>query len=325
MRIDRIQTFLRNFGLSASGSKLELRKRLEASLDSAFTLDDLVSYLDQVEPWGKQHVILLEAESSVASGWQDADAVRGRLAEAGVEHLLQSAEHPRLPEELTLSAIRYGDGVLEVVAVERRDYIERAEDFDPPDVRVMDGELIEYRAYRHVVTRGLLTFRWRTQTRSAALHISEGFGRYDYGSALTRFGECTQSFLDLTRFIPSDTRRAIAQLHHDEQQGVPEVRSHRVGYLSHGGRSVEATSASTTTSVVGESVVDNALADVAGAANGRMGNFFFQPKVGPTPTENPLTRECHVVILGDQSRVHFMVPSNEETIAYVLQRVRALS
>lgn len=325
LRVDRVRDFMRSAQLASSGTKADLRERLaDAVLTGAVSINALIDYLDRVEPWGRQHVIMLEAETSAAEGWRRSDGIRRRLAAAGVEDLLDRRRRQRLPEQLALTAIRAEADMIEIVAVERRDYDERAPELDRTEQRD-DGQLILLKAYRHVVTRGLLTLRWNTATRAATLHISEGHGRYNYSDAATRFGDLIAEFLDFDRFQTKDIRRAIRRLHDAEKQGVPEARSHRVGYLSHGGRSVEASSPTTTTSVVGEQVVDDALLHVAGAATGRIGNFFWLPNSGPRPTANPLARDLHVVVLARDSRVHFMVPSNEEAITYVLQRIRALS
>jgi len=325
LRVDRVREFMDGVGLPRSGTKADLRSRADDALTSgAVSIDELIDYLDRVEPWGRQHVIVLEADPSLADGWRRQDGVRRRLASAGLDALLDRRRRQRLPEELALSSIVINDGSIEIVAIERRDYEERAPESDRLE-HEDDGQLLTFKAYRHVVTRGIVALRWNTATRAAALHISEGFGRYDYGDAADRFGAMVSGFLDFDRFAAKDIRRAIRRLHEAEESGKPEARSHRVGYTSHGGRAVEATSPTPNTSVVGEQVVDDALANVAGSATGRIGNFFWLPRTGPVPTSSPIARDLHVVILGRDARVHFMVPSDEQSITYVLHRIRALS
>lgn len=325
LRMDRVRDFVRSFGFPTSGAKADLRERVREGVEQgAIPVNAMVDYLDQVEPWGRQHVILLEAEQSLAQGWRRADGIRRRLSEAGVDGLLARTRRLRLPRQLTLSSIQLRDDSITISAVERREYDERAPDLDLVDV-TEEGQLIVLKAYRHVVTRGIVALRWNPASGAAALHVSEGHGRYDYADAAARFGVLISEFLDFDRFGAKDIRRAIRRLHDDEKQGRPEARSHRVAYVSHGGRAVEATSPTPSTSVVGEQIVDDAMLNVAGAATGRAGNFYWLPLRGPVPAENPLLRDLHVVVLARESRVHFMVPSNEEAVTYVLRRIRALS
>ncbi len=327
LRVDRVRVFTDRVGLPRSGTKADLHERATAGfLDGTFSVNDLVDYLDEVEPWGRQHVILLDAEQSASAGLRRSDGIRRRAHDAGLEHLLDRRRRQVLPSELALSAIRADGEVIEIVAVERREYDVREPEYDRVEPTTA-GETIVYKAYRHVVTRGLVTLRWNTATGAAAIHISEGFGRYGYDDAAGRLAALIGDFIDLDRFENKEIGRAIAALHDAERNGTPEVRSHRVGYQSKGGRTVEATSPSTNTSVVGEQVVDNALTNVAGVSTGRIGNFFWLPGTGPTSSANPLTdrRGLHMIIIAAASRVHFMVPSDEQSVSYVLQRIRALS
>jgi hypothetical protein len=327
MRMDRVRDFMRPFGLPTSGTKADLHERVQEAVDErVIPIARLIDYLDLVEPWGRQHVLLLEAGPSLGQGWRRPDGVRRRIAEAEMEPLLDMRRRQRLPTRLALSSIDFDGESLTVTAVERRDYSERAPELDRVE-HTADGQLLELKAYRHVVTRGIIALRWNTHSGAAALHISEGFGRYDYADAAGRFGGLIHPFLDYDRFQLKDIRRAIARLHEADRRGLPEARSHRVGYLSRGGRTVEAASSTPSTSVVGEQVVDDALLNVAGAASGRSGNFYWLPRTGPTPADNPITsgRGLHIVLLARDSRVHFMVPSDEAQVTYVLRRIRALS
>jgi hypothetical protein len=89
LHVDRVRVFMDRVGLPRSGTNADLRERSEAGLlDGTFSINDLIDYLDEVEPWGRQHVILLDAERSASTGWRRIDGIRKRLAEAGVEQLL---------------------------------------------------------------------------------------------------------------------------------------------------------------------------------------------------------------------------------------------
>ena len=55
----KIQELLERVELPKSGTKPDLRKRLQEALDEGrIGIGSLVSYLDSIAPWGKQHVFL---------------------------------------------------------------------------------------------------------------------------------------------------------------------------------------------------------------------------------------------------------------------------
>jgi hypothetical protein len=126
------------------------------------------------------------------------------------------------------------------------------------------------------------------------------------------------------RFQRSDLHRLIRKLHELERAGTPEARSHRLGHRSRGGRNIEAASPTFRDSVTGEAGIDAALASIAGASTGRLGNFYWLANVEPNGNANPLPGDLHLIVVANESRVNFMVPSSREAVTYVLQRIRAL-
>lgn len=189
---------------------------------------------------------------------------------------------------------------------------------------MVDGRVIEFRAYFHVVTRGLLTLRWDLLTNTAALHITQGSSGYSYDDAEGRFARLVQPFLAFDRFQRTDLNRLIRRLHELEQAGTPEARSHRLGYQSRGGRIIEAASPTRRDSVTGEAGIDGALTTIAGESRGRLGNFYWLADASPDRNVNPLSADLHIIVVANESRVNFMVPSSREIVTYVLQRIRAL-
>src|SRR5437867_647670 len=127
LRLDRVRDFLGRKGIAKYGNRADLRERLEENLaDGTITIVDIVDFLDEVEPWSKQHVFLYDGGDGLVEGWQDDDALRARLTEANVDELLDGRLPLVLPEELTLSAITVEQGrFVTVAAVERREYRER--------------------------------------------------------------------------------------------------------------------------------------------------------------------------------------------------------
>ena len=325
LRLDRVREFLGRHELPKYGTRGNLRERLEESLAAGtITIVDLVDFLDEVEPWAKQHVFLYDGSNGLVEGWHDAGALRARLEEATVAGLLESRLPLVLPEELTLSSIRVKQArFVTIAAVERREYREREPSRDRAEVDAA-GRQIDLLAYVHVVTRGLLIFRWDLVTNTAALHITQGGRGYSYEEAEQRFAQLVQPFLALDRFERTDLHRLIRRLHELERAGTPEARSHRLGYRSRGGRTIEAASPTFRDSVTGETGIDDALTAIAGESIGRLGNFYWLAGVSPGGNPNPLPGDLHLIVVANESRVNLMVPSSQEVVTYVLQRIRAL-
>ncbi len=325
LRLDRVRDFLGRHDLPKYGNRADLRERLEENLaNGAITIVDLVDFLDEVEPWSKQHVFLYDGGDDLVEGWRNADAVRARLAAANVAALLDERLPLALPEEPTLSSVSVEQGrFVTITAVERREYRERDASRDRGEVDA-DGRVVELRAYVHVVTRGLLIFRWDLLTNTAALHITQGGSYYKYDEAEQGFARLVQPFLALDRFGHTNLHGLIRRLHELEQRGAPEARIHRLGYRSRGGRNIEAASPTFRDSVTGEAGIDEALTAIAGGSTGRLGNFYWLAGVNPNGNANPLPGDLHLIVVANDSRVNFMVPSSREAVTYVLQRIRAL-
>lgn len=324
LRLDRVRDFLSRHDLPKYGNRADLRDRLEENLaNGTFTVTDIVDFLDEVEPWSKQHVFFYDGADGLTAGWKDPDALRKRLEQADAADVLDERLPLVLPEDLTLSSIRVEDGrFVTIAAVERHEFRER--DTSRDRVEEVDGRVIELRAYVHVVTRGLVTLRWDLLTNTATLHITQGPSGYDYDDAERHFAQLIQPFLAFDRFNRTDLRRLIRRLHELEQAGTPEARSHRLGYRSRGGRIIEAASPTRRDSVTGEAGIDAALTRIAGESTGRLGNFYWLAAVAPNGNENPLTADLHLIVVANESRVNFMVPSSREIVTHVLQRIRAL-
>ena len=270
-------------------------------------------------------MFLYNGGDGLVQGWRNADALRTRLTEANVVELLDARLPLVLPEELSLSSIAVDSGgrFVTISAVERREYREREPSRDRVEVDTA-GRTVELLAYVHVVTRGLLTFRWDLVTNTAALHITQSGRGYVYEDAEQRFARLVQPFLAFDRFTRTDLQRLIGRLHELAQAGTPEARPHRLGYRSRGGISVEAASATYRDSVTGEAAIDGALATIAGASTGRLGNFYWLAGIDHGGVANPLPADLHVVVIANESRVNFTVPSSREIVTYALQRIRAL-
>ena len=325
LRSDRIRGLLVAHGIPSSGPKRTLRERLVVAIsDEAVGTEQIAAYLDQVEPWGNQHVYLYDVGDLLSSEWTDSEAVLSTLDEEGVMEFVTQPLTLTLPNELSLSAIVLGEGVVEVRAIDARRYSERLPELDKEGA--VEGLPVEYRAYAQRVSRGLLTLRWDLVNSQAALHISKGHRGYGYEEAEAEFTELVSGWLPLQgNFTRLNLRPAITELAKRERdRNEPMTRSARVGLQSAGGREIDISSASVDTGAAGEKPIDEAVEAIAKVSRGRLGNHYWLGKGSFSGYGNPLEDELHTMILARDSRIHFMTPSNEEAIAYVLGRVRSL-
>lgn len=319
---NQIEPFFREIGISPNGSKAELRNRLESRLnEGAVSYSRLIAYIDLLEPWGAQHVYLLNGpklESWLLDGWRVEASFHSLLKKNKVIRFLNNRLPLILPENLSLSSIEHRNDRLRVTAVEKRESFERDEDLDSEENS--DGDKVEYRAFRRIVTRGIISFEWQFGANIAMLQISQLPTRFTYEDAYKRFYNLIRPWLDLSMFEKIDMRPAIGYLHKTEGAKHDEIRSHGIEYISIGGRRLSGKSASSQHSLLGEQVIDNALNNVRDHGTGQSGNFFFLPS--NTGSVHTLSAEVHCLINAEQSRVNFPTDNTEEDVRYVLRRIR---
>lgn len=331
LKKSHIREFLKSAELPTSGTKAELRKRVaEALAEKKLTHERIVEYLDTMAPWGKQHVFLYNGPRSGSKPWRDPDHVLTGLKRHRLGKLFNARLPLILPDKLTLSSISHSDDRLRVTAVQRREYTERAPKYDSEgyDEKLdpTNGAHISFKAYAHYVSRTLVSFEWDLAANVAMLQITQLKQDALYEKVAGAFHSLVGGWLDIENsFGPVDIRNAIRQLHLSEGNGQAEARSHGIQYRTLRGRQLAARSPSPQDSVFGEDVIDHAMDDIATKGVGHLGNFYWLPEIQPGPVPNPLSRDIHVVIVGDKSRIMFPTPNSEEIVRYVLHRVRALS
>lgn len=326
LRKDYVQRLLASLGLPRSGIMVDLRSRLERALDEQpARVGQVIEFLDDSEPWGKQQVELMKAPVKLVQKLSTPAKLQTALQGTDVEELLNSPKLLAMPSDMELINVSFGDGVLEVRAVESRVYFERDPMLDFEE-QSAGGLEVRYRATVRRVSRGVIALRLRPSDRSAALHISQGDRSYDYSAARDTFAELISDVLDLDDLNTVDLRPAVAKLHEAEQaalQGGPPspTRAHRLAIRLATGARVEVTSSSADTAMVGDSVIDSTVALAKSSGTGQLGNVYFVDLPG-----NPLSGddEIHAIIAAAEERVYIRNPSNKETVHYILDTVRGL-
>ena len=317
-----IQDFLRRVELPRSGTKPDLRERLQEALaEGRLTYEQLVDFLDSVVPWGKQHVFLYKGPHGDQQSWKDPDYVHRHLKGHRLGKYFNARLPLILPDRLTLSSITHSDGRLRVTAIQKRDYTERAPEHDD-EKEIEDGTTVVLRAYMEHLSRTLVAFEWDLTANIAMLQITQLQRATFYEEVAKEFFALVAGWLDIGRFGPVDVRNAIKTLYHLEKSSDPETRSHGIDYRTLRGNRLSAKSPSPRDSVISEDVIDNAMTSVAKKGVGHLGNFYWLAGANGNPVPNPLKDDVHVIIVGDKSRVNFPTPNNEDVVRYVLHRVR---
>jgi hypothetical protein len=326
LRRDFINDLLRGNVPFTGRKKGELRGQLKLALkEGALNVEDVLRFLADREPAGKQHVFMYRAKASINDEWRGTEAVRQAIKEAGFGELLDAELPVAMPEELTLSSIVVEENEVEIVAVEARRYTEHVEELDEFG-EADDGTEIEWRAFAHRVARSTVRLRWNLATRTAELHITQatekGTVRNYYDEVVQRFSQQVEPFLDFDNFQPLNMHKVLHALASLEQGADPLTRSREASFESPGGSHVRARSPSRTASVYQEQVVRQALDPVDTPTSGQGGNLYW---LQDAAQDGVLDDDLHTVIIAHDARVHFMRPSSVEAIAYVLKQVRSLS
>ncbi len=319
----QISEFLSMNDLPRSGTKEELRERIEAALEAgSLTLAGIVQFLDGVIPWGKQHVYLYKGPQTPIDDWRKTDWVTNLLKQHRLKKYLNACLPLVLPDKMKVSSILHDANRLRITAIKRRDWWERDSEYDQTSTSD-DGDDLELRAFVHRVTRSLVAFEWDLVANVAILQISQLPTGFEYADVADEFFELLKGWLDRSKFTLVDLQPPIKALHALEETGAGETRSHGINYRTLQGRRFEGKSATPADPLLGEPSIDAALTAIRKTGVGRLGNFYWLPNRGPNPQANPLDAEVHVVVVGYKNRINFPTPNAEETVRHVLSRIRS--
>ncbi len=322
LKKEQIGDFYARNGLPKSGTKEQLRARIEEALgDATLSLSQVVEFLDEVIPWGKQHVYLYKGPQTPIDDWRKTDWVAKLLKQKRFGKYLNARLSLVLPEKMKVSSILHKPSRLRVTAIKRRDWWERNEDYDDKTT-TDEGDDVQLKAFVHRVTRSLVAFEWDLVANTAILQVSQLPTGHDYDDVAEEFFDLITDWLDIKMFSVVDLRPSVKKLHECEEAKKKETRSHGINYRTLEGRRIEARSASASDPLLGDGDFDAALSAVRKKGVGHLGNFYWLPSGAVAPAGNPLESEVHVIIVASKNRINFPTPNTEETVRYVLSRVR---
>jgi hypothetical protein len=100
LKKQQIGEFLADCNLPRSGTKEQLRIRIESALDDeSLALDQIVHFLDSVIPWGKQHVYLFTGPDDDISDWRKTNWVSKLLKQHRMGKFLNAQLPLVLPDK----------------------------------------------------------------------------------------------------------------------------------------------------------------------------------------------------------------------------------
>jgi hypothetical protein len=335
LNLDFIKNFCDIYDIPKRGNKPDYEKRIIENInEGVINYSNLIDFVDEIEKYGKQHVLLYEGSETILNNWNNNENVNEILKGNKLLKYRNTRLPIILPQGLALSSIEYVQNRrLEIYAVEPHYHIERIQEYDEQK-EIEEKDLnIELKAYMRNSRRGFVIFKWDLVLNKASLHIMQLPRGLTYEDMKERFKALISPWFDLNQFTQLDLKQVIKKLHELEETSNPETRSHGLGYRSIGGRSVDARSSNPEDSVLGEDFIDSAMRGIRRRSVGRIGNFYWLINTVPNNSTdedsdetiiNPLEEEIRTVIIGKENRINFTRPNKKEDLEYVLSRVRDL-
>lgn len=300
------QEFLRARELPFSGTKKQLRERLEGYLaEGRVEPEELVQLLNQIEGWGNQHLYLYKAAGRLMAPWSTEESVRKHLSALGREALLGRPRPLVLPEGIRLASIEWTPERARFVWIEKRQWEERV-----PDEDMQEDDMV-WRAYRVHVSRGIIAFDWDLMSGHAMLMIQRLPRGARYARVRDRFEEELEPLVALSQFDRVRVSRGILPI-----QESGEVRRRQVRYQTRRGGRATFTSASWSRDAFADPALDRAEEALGDETAGLLGNFYW------LPAEEKLGQELHSKIYASDQRIGLFGEHEEGDVRYVVSRVR---
>jgi hypothetical protein len=302
-RMSWVQDFLRTNDLPVSGTKDELRERIE-DLRAAETISiaDLITLLESVEGWGNQHAYLYRAGDMLLDFFSNETQVKAKLKSRRCLDLFNRAVPLVLPAVPTLTTIQWSADRIRFVWIERRPWRKRLPEQD------QKTETIEFDAFRPMMSRGMVSFSCDLTSGHAELLIQRLPSGENYAAEKTKFQNLLAQFFDVAQLTPVLVARAIKKFDDDQK-----VRKRACQFSTLLGSGVSYTSRSPQEDVYNDPSIKKAHAALGKNMAGRLGNFY-----SPMGDES----EAHFKLYGKDQRVGIFGELTEGEVRDVLASIR---
>ncbi|MDP9194359.1 MAG: hypothetical protein M3P06_21895 [Acidobacteriota bacterium] len=165
-----VKELLRRKNIRIGVNKDDFERHLSEAIESGqLTLDDVQTWLNEVEGWGNQHVYLYNISSTLRRDLT-LPKIRQRVHEAGFDGVWDAPTVMAFPDTPQLTSISFKDSVLRLVWQETSPGWVPVPEKNYTEVEGLDT--YEYRAWRKVEWRAVTRFEAHVDTGLAALFIA---------------------------------------------------------------------------------------------------------------------------------------------------------
>lgn len=321
LRSDLIREFLSTNEIAPLGqTKGETLARAVSALEGGeVPWDRLVAYLDTVEPYGKQHVVLYDTEAPL-DDWTE-EAVSDLVEESGLADIRDNPQPLAAPDEMQLSSISLGANFLEVYAIARRVLRQRRLDLDNT---LAPDPSIEAVVYELVPIRSWVRLQVNLSHGRASIHMSQLDRKADYRALLDDFTGLVSSWFPVDALRPIDLAKAVKSLHEAWESGEKDASPQKLQYESPDGIHSSLSSSTRQQAVLGQTTeLDEAAERMKQSGVGSGANLYFLSTAdGSQVPNNPIDDPVHVEVIVRDERVNFRRPVRPEDLDYVIRRIR---
>lgn len=338
---DHVKKFMKRHEISGrSKNKPELLDTVEKALkEPGLTWANLIAYLDEVELYQKQHVILMRSIENTEDQWTE-ERLKEAVVQDGKDMFWGASVSVAAPDDLQYSAIQVMGDLFSVHAIGQRTYVHRNEDLESgfkaptPDSEVRVYETVRVRAWARLeldLTSGNAVIRCTKMPTRAA-----------QDALVKAFDELISTWFPIAAFCPVDLAAAISTLHENEENTPREARVQEISYRTASGLQTVVKASTGGSSVSGHgAAVDDAVKTLRTTGRAARGVFYFLPpqatgQTGTSPASatdgaasravsNPFVKECRVAMRAEAGVVQFSKATPKPELEYALRRIRVLA
>ena len=231
-----VQDFLRSHDAHIGRTKAHFRANLREAIDNGrLTLDEIGEWLDTVEGWGSQHcyVYRVPQNKSLEESWKDPEAVRKKVAGAGLDHLWDANRHAAFPKVLELATVRFYGNIL--IFTWQRGYQHERRRADLDKREEISEEQILFKAHSVNPRRLVARFMWHIGARIAGIFIPQSSDYKDYERVRGNIIAELKPVLDITTWSLLDVPMAVRKINamsREPNGGALSVRSNEAAFSS---------------------------------------------------------------------------------------------